>query len=109
MNQALLYGKSYLNTVDDYYLPGLNSQSGQLRKSIQKATFAFSEGIRQPFHTPYHTYLSQLIKESRQPNSELNQYLSSISHQLNQKDKLTSGLLTLEQVIQGQICEKVFF
>lgn len=92
MSFTLTQGKAYLNTVNDYYLPGRSGLSSGSQKIMDQAYEAFSVGYQEYAHQNRLRDLGKFIVEASREGSELRQYFANIGKQMTSNDKVLEAL-----------------
>ncbi|WP_413289655.1 hypothetical protein [Bdellovibrio sp. HCB337] len=108
MSFAATKGKVYLNTVDDYHLPGREKLSAEANKKLERALVAFNNGYQEYANQGYLTALSQFIQESSTPGTELQKFYSGIGEKLSANDKVLEGLRNVIGTPSIHMCRDIF-
>lgn len=109
MSFAASKGKAYLNTVDDYHLPGKENLSPAASNTISRAYTAFSVGFQEYANQTHLSNLNKFIQQAATPGTEINNFYSGIGKQMSSNDKVLEGLRNVIGSPSELMCKNVFF
>lgn len=108
MSFSLSRGKAYLNTVDDYHLPGFDGLPLDDQKIIKKAQLAFSTGYLEFSNQSQINNLSRFIQESVTVGSPIQNFYSQLGATMSTNDKVLEGLRHIVGTPSIYMCQGVF-